>query len=69
MPTKFLTGLLYRASVGAMVWVSGLMFTSALNAQPPRPGTWTSTGNLNQARSRHTSTLLSNGLVLMAGGQ
>ena len=31
-------------------------------------GTWTATGSLATARYRHTATLLSNGLVLLAGG-
>ncbi len=34
----------------------------------PASGTWTSTGDLNQYRSRHTATLLPNGKVLAAGG-
>ena len=31
-------------------------------------GRWTATGSLNTARSEHTAALLSNGLVLVAGG-
>jgi len=34
----------------------------------PASGTWTATGSLNTARYYHTATLLSNGMVLVAGG-
>jgi hypothetical protein len=34
----------------------------------PASGTWTSTGSLNTGRKYHTATLLSNGIVLVAGG-
>jgi hypothetical protein len=34
----------------------------------PRSGTWTVTGSLHAARSRHTAVLLHDGLVLVAGG-
>jgi N-acetylneuraminic acid mutarotase len=34
----------------------------------PASGTWTVTGSLNTARHAHTATLLSNGMVLVAGG-
>jgi hypothetical protein len=33
-----------------------------------RPGTWTMTGSMHQARAFQTTTLLPNGLVLVAGG-
>ncbi|CAF4143887.1 unnamed protein product, partial [Adineta steineri] len=34
----------------------------------PSSGTWTTTGNMNNARVTHTASVLSNGLVLLAGG-
>jgi hypothetical protein len=34
----------------------------------PSEGSWTNTGSLNAGRSAHTATLLTNGLVLVAGG-
>src|SRR5437016_288317 len=43
--------------------------TSALLAPShPNGGTWTVTGSLNTARESHTAALLSNGMVLVAGG-
>src|SRR5438067_2047745 len=35
---------------------------------PQASGTWTMTGSLNAGRGRHTATLLSNEMVLVAGG-
>ncbi|MCG3159248.1 MAG: hypothetical protein JMDDDDMK_00234 [Acidobacteria bacterium] len=35
----------------------------------PATGQWSATGNLNFARRRHTATLLSNGKVIIAGGE
>jgi hypothetical protein len=39
-----------------------------LMAFAPASGNWTVTGGLNTARAVHTGTLLSNGMVLVAGG-
>jgi len=38
------------------------------NLYEPTTGTWSATGRLNTARKDHTATLLSNGMVLVAGG-
>jgi hypothetical protein len=38
------------------------------NSNSPASGTWTFTGSLHTARAAHTATLLSNGMVLVAGG-
>jgi hypothetical protein len=50
---------------------NGHSFNSSLTSAElydPATGTWAVTGSLNTSRSLHTTTLLSNGNVLVAGG-
>ncbi|TLY37503.1 MAG: hypothetical protein E6K60_04490, partial [Nitrospirae bacterium] len=44
-----------------------LLCAVPLSAQPP--GTWSPKGNLSQARTGHTATVLANGKVLIVGGK
>ncbi len=55
---------------GGQVDAGGGTFTESASAElyDPSSGTFSATSNLNQARKGHTATLLSNGLVLIAGG-
>ena len=46
---------------------NGAALTSA-ELYDPASASWSATGSLNSARGNHTATLLSNGLVLVAGG-
>ena len=56
----FPTGVLVLLACGA--------FGNAVIATAPSPGTFVQTSSMTSARSRHTATLLSNGQVLIAGG-
>ncbi len=57
-----------RALTAAGLLVIGLVMGSAASVLAGSSGTWSITGSLNIARSRHTATLLPNGKVLVAGG-
>jgi large repetitive protein len=61
-----LTSVRMFTLVGLLVTVQ-LTILDDVRAQTS--GTWTNTGSLNTARAGHTSTLLPNGLVLVAGGE
>ena len=43
--------------------------TASAEVYTPTTGAWSTTGSLNQARDGHTATLLTNGQVLVAGGE
>src|SRR5439155_209924 len=62
----------FRDHVSALVTrsvllVMQLLCAVPLSAQPP--GTWSPKGNLSQARTGHTATVLANGKVLIVGGK
>ena len=50
-------------------WSRGATQVRARSCTIQRTGIWSATGLLNTARQVHTSTLLPNGLVLVAGGE
>ncbi len=43
--------------------------TASAELYNPGTGAWSTTGSLNQARERQTAALLTNGQVLVAGGE
>jgi N-acetylneuraminic acid mutarotase len=63
---KGLTSIRTFMSAGLLVTVQ-LAILAHASAQTS--GTWTNTGSLNTARADHTTTLLPNGQVLVAGGE
>src|SRR6266700_1644943 len=68
-----------RVLVGFVLWSVGVLLAlvgltksvtgmSAATATAQAPGTWTATGSMGTARYGFSATLLSNGSVLVAGG-
>ena len=51
-----------------LVTLSAVLLALAAEPAQPMMGTWTVTGGLGTARAYHTSSLLPNGLVLVAAG-
>src|SRR5437773_11720223 len=61
----------FRDDVAALVTRSIVlvMMLCAVPLSAGPPGTWSPKGNLSQARTSHTATLLANGKVLIVGGK
>ncbi len=71
-PLKTLLSTFVRSHLftGLIVLVLGaLTMLSAVPTLAAGSGTWTLTSSMHAARDQHTATLLSNGQVLVAGGQ
>src|SRR5437763_15830961 len=62
--TLVVTGLI----VLLFLLAGGIEFSPAYAVQPSIIGTWKLTGSMQDGRSCHTATLLTNGKVLVAGG-
>lgn len=58
--------VLVTGGVNCTIYVSTTYDTAEIF--DPATGAWTATGSMNTARSRHTATLLSDGRVLVVGG-
>lgn len=69
MNTSFLPSKMARIIFAIMILLGTFAFTpQTTQAATNAAGSWTATGALKVARKNHTSTLLPNGMVLIAGG-
>lgn len=69
MSPSLLPSKMARVIFAIVIVLGSFVFTpQATQAAPNAAGSWTATGALKAARKNHTSTLLPNGMVLIAGG-